>query len=134
MPPVTGVIDTFKSMSPSSSHNLRSRFPVLSSVIDLIRHGKNHNHVRNDNSKQPRSSLNDPQHHPDSREQQHAQAQPDPITNSAPLKSPEVAEIIVNEEREARVKMPVYKGLENFKLLEKMGEYVYLFISSFVII
>ena len=31
-------------------------------------------------------------------------------------------EQIVQEEREAKGKMPVYKGLENYKLLEKMGE------------
>jgi len=29
---------------------------------------------------------------------------------------------MVNEEREAKSKMPTYKGLENFKLLEKMGD------------
>lgn len=34
----------------------------------------------------------------------------------------EAAEMIVNEEREAKSKMPVYPGLENFKLLDKMGE------------
>ena len=31
-------------------------------------------------------------------------------------------EQIVQEEREAKSKMPVYKGLENYQLLEKMGE------------
>jgi hypothetical protein len=31
-------------------------------------------------------------------------------------------EAIVLEEREAKNKMPTYKGLENFKLLDKMGE------------
>lgn len=42
-----------------------------------------------------------------------------------PSRSPghrEAAEMIVNEEREAKSKMPVYPGLENFKLLDKMGE------------
>lgn len=34
------------------------------------------------------------------------------------------AELIVQEENEAKSKMPTYKGLEKFKLLEKMGEYV----------
>jgi serine/threonine-protein kinase RCK2 len=32
------------------------------------------------------------------------------------------AEMIVQEERETKNKMPTYKGLENFKLLDKMGE------------
>jgi hypothetical protein len=31
-------------------------------------------------------------------------------------------EKIVREEREAQEKMPMYKGLENFKLVQKMGE------------
>lgn len=31
-------------------------------------------------------------------------------------------EAIVQEERETKSKMPVYKGLENYKLLDKMGE------------
>lgn len=34
------------------------------------------------------------------------------------------AEMIVKEEREAKNKLPVYKGLERFKLVEKMGESV----------
>lgn len=44
------------------------------------------------------------------------------------MKSPpahEIALSLVNEEREAKAKMPTYKGLENFKLLEKMGESVF---------
>jgi hypothetical protein len=36
----------------------------------------------------------------------------------------EAAEMIVGEEREAKAKMPTYVGLENFKLLDKMGECV----------
>lgn len=126
MPPGTGVVDAFKSMSASSPHKPRHvRFPVLKTFLDLIRHGKNHAHAHNDTiSKQPRSSLNDPSHHTDSREQQQPQAQPDSTTTvrSAPLNSPEIAEMIVKEERDARSKMPTYKGLENFKLLDKMGE------------
>jgi len=34
----------------------------------------------------------------------------------------EIAETIVKEERKAKAKMPAYKGLENFRLEEKMGE------------
>ena len=40
------------------------------------------------------------------------------------------AELIVQEENEAKSKMPTYKGLEKYKLLEKMGECVHLDISS----
>lgn len=32
--------------------------------------------------------------------------------------------MIVNEERDTKAKMPTYKGLEGFKLIDKMGEYV----------
>jgi serine/threonine-protein kinase RCK2 len=34
------------------------------------------------------------------------------------------AEAIVSQEREAKSKLPVFKGMENFQLQEKMGEYV----------
>jgi hypothetical protein len=43
--------------------------------------------------------------------------------------SREAAEEIVRQEREAKEQMPVYKGLENFKIVEKMGESVVLLIS-----
>lgn len=49
-----------------------------------------------------------------------------------PARSPSYrreAELIVQEENEAKKQMPVYKGLEKFKLLEKMGEYVYYLVS-----
>ena len=36
----------------------------------------------------------------------------------------EAAELIVNEERITKNKMPSYKGLEDYTLLDKMGEYV----------
>ena len=42
--------------------------------------------------------------------------------------SREAAEQIVKQEREQKEQMPTYKGLENFKIVEKMGESVTLFI------
>lgn len=39
-------------------------------------------------------------------------------------------ELIVQEENEAKGRLPTYKGLENFKLLEKMGEYVLSWFQS----
>lgn len=42
-----------------------------------------------------------------------------------PMPSPgyrKEAELIVQEEKEAKSRMPNYKGLENFRLIEKMGE------------
>lgn len=46
----------------------------------------------------------------------------------------EVAELIVKEEREAKAQMPSYKGLEDFKIVEKMGECVQLYNSYFVLL
>lgn len=46
------------------------------------------------------------------------------FTNQPPVSTPfsKEAELIVHEEREAKSKLPNYKGLEQFKLVEKMGE------------
>jgi hypothetical protein len=33
--------------------------------------------------------------------------------------------MIVQEEREAKAKLPLHKGLERYKLIDKMGESVY---------
>lgn len=48
------------------------------------------------------------------------------LANPPPVQTPyaKEAEMIVKEEREAKGKLPVYQGLERFKLLEKMGESV----------
>ncbi|KAM6495720.1 Protein kinase-like domain containing protein [Amanita muscaria] len=70
-------------------------FPVLKSFLDLIRHGKNHN---------SNPLL------------QQGSAQPQQTT------SKEAAEMLVNEEKESRNKMPSYSGLEHYRLLEKMGD------------
>lgn len=58
---------------------------------------------------------------------QQAQQQPVPQAQAkADSKQAHTREIemIVQEEREAKGKMPIYKGLERFKLLDKMGESV----------
>ncbi|KAG9014943.1 hypothetical protein FRB94_007015 [Tulasnella sp. JGI-2019a] len=46
------------------------------------------------------------------------------FANNPPISTPYAreAELIVKEEREAKGKMPVYKGLERFKIVEKMGD------------
>lgn len=46
------------------------------------------------------------------------------MANAPPVQTPyaKEAEMIVKEEREAKNKMPVYEGLERFKLVEKMGD------------
>jgi len=73
---------------------------------DLIRHGKHHHH-----------------HHS-------LRHTPPPPAKTPPAR--EAAEIIVDEERRERSKMPTYKGLEQFKLTEKMGEFVSFFLFFFL--
>ena len=62
------------------------------------------------------------QQHRTDQSRQQAQAQTSKHAPSNTNKYKEHVEQIVQEEREAKSKMPVYKGLENYKLLEKMGE------------
>ena len=117
----------------SDSH----RLPVLQSFIDLIRHGKHHQHARQDaktpvdakSPSSPSSARSSQQKNRDAVQQQERQQQQQsqPQSQAASQKSPapkEAAEMIVNEEREQKSKMPTYKGLEKYKLLEKMGECV----------
>ncbi|PCH41537.1 Pkinase-domain-containing protein [Wolfiporia cocos MD-104 SS10] len=117
MPSGTGVVDAFK---------------------NLIRHGKNHHAVRTqDDSGQAQYAQ--PHHQPHSAQQQQQQQQqqqrqreaataPAPQTSQQqqPAKDTskfkEHVETIVQEEREAKGKMPTYKGLENYQLLDKMGD------------
>ncbi|KAH8830173.1 kinase-like domain-containing protein [Flagelloscypha sp. PMI_526] len=84
---------------------------VVESLKNLIRHGKNHAHQQQ--QAQPASK----------RQGGHLDVQPE--AKQQPLPSPgyrEAAEMIVNEEREEKSKMPTYKGLDKFKLVTKMGD------------
>ena len=108
--PAGTVVDAFKSilcaLAPSNSHRIS---------LDLIRHGKHHNHN---------------QHH-DHRHQ--APSPPQHLDPPQPLTSPthrEAAQLIVEEERQARSKLPMYDGLDNFQLQDKMGESVDFFRHS----
>lgn len=84
----------------------------LSCFLDLIRHGKHHNHnVTNQHPKQVETSP-PPSMTPVS---------PHPVVSPGPR---EAAQIIVDEERQAHSKMPRYQGLDNFELIDKMGELV----------
>ncbi|TCD70499.1 hypothetical protein EIP91_003260 [Steccherinum ochraceum] len=110
MPTGTGVVDAFK---------------------NLIRHGKNHHSARHQDDAQytaysPSSSTSTvtPQHRDNQHQQQH-QKQPRESRHRDHDNTPkykEEVEKIVQEEREAKNKMPSYKGLEQFKLLDKMGD------------
>jgi flagellar motor protein MotB len=104
------------------------------SVVDLIRHGKNHAQTQparqhDDQQYQYTSQQQQQQaahhhHQPQqqqarekTREQQHQQTQKTHAYQQE-------LEQIVQEEREAKETMPTYKGLEQYKLVEKMGECV----------
>lgn len=104
-------------------------------ILDLIRHGKNHIHVRQDdfpNSQQPAAPTTDARSQPERRQQAEPQPQSHSKQQQAHKAQPATAkqsqhitrevEKIVREEREAMEKMPVYKGLERYKLIEKKGE------------
>ncbi|KAG6878121.1 hypothetical protein C0993_012125 [Termitomyces sp. T159_Od127] len=83
---------------------------VVDAFKNLIRHGKHHNHnVTNQHPKQvdsspPPSMTPVPSH---------------PVVSPGPR---EAAQIIVDEERQAHSKMPRYQGLDNFELIDKMGD------------
>jgi hypothetical protein len=103
-------------------------------ILDLIRHGKNHIHVRQDdfNSQQPAAPTTDARSQPDRRQQAEPQPQSQVKQQQAHKAQPATAkqsqhitrevEKIVREEREAMEKMPTYNGLERYKLVEKKGE------------
>ncbi|KAK0206251.1 kinase-like domain-containing protein [Desarmillaria ectypa] len=94
---------------------------MMNVLLDLIRHGKHHHHhhqARNDETPAPVS-----QHAPAQHEQQHKVPEKRHIEKgTAEVARREAAQIIVQEEREAKAQMPTYKGLENFQLIEKMGD------------
>jgi hypothetical protein len=94
----------------SHAHN------ILTPFIDLIRHGKAHH--------TPQQQTQPQQAQPATSQKtvQPPEPKQEPKQEPAPR---EAAELIVNEERQEKSKMPVYKGLEKFKLLDKMGECVF---------
>lgn len=102
MPPRTGVVDAFKSEFLVVAHSL---LPILSSLIDLIRHGKHHQN-RHSTPDITRDLRQPPQN---------------TVTHT-----PEAAHILDEDiEEEEKSNMSTYKGLEGFKLDIKMGECVF---------
>lgn len=100
MPP--GVVDAFKSTSIIILYSL-----FLIFLLDLIRHGRHHH--RNTAPVNSRDLRQQP-----------------PQNTHTPAAA---AQIIVEEERKERSTMPTYKGLEHFKLEDKMGECVFYYLS-----
>ena len=94
---------------------------------DLIRHGKNHHSARlqDDAAYQntyPQSQAQQQQSQRTEQQARQRETQQQTQKRTASPKYKEEVEQIVQEEREAKGKLPVYKGLENYKLVEKMGE------------
>lgn len=125
MPPKAAVVDAFKSKPPLiTMHN------PLQPYVDLIRYGKHHGHV---NKNDAPSTL--PDDSPPPKHKQPAASAPD-VSKRAPSPPPpkqeaepvpahaEAAQFIVEEERKQKSKMPIYKGLEDYEILDKMGESV----------
>jgi ATPase subunit of ABC transporter with duplicated ATPase domains len=118
MPPGVAVVDAFK---------------------NLIRHGKNHVHIRQDDTSSSAAPpadthANYQRAQPERRQQANAQPQTQqkqqqqqsakvqPVATKQSQQYTRESEKIVQEERAAKEKMPTYKGLERFKLIQKMGE------------
>ncbi|KAI5125034.1 hypothetical protein M0805_007458 [Coniferiporia weirii] len=98
---------------------------VIDAFKNLIRHGKQHH------EKSPPKAREASPHRTRDREprtanfDQNLQPAQQRAVVQEPMPSPgykREAELIVQEEKEAKSKMPVYKGLEKFKLIEKMGD------------
>ncbi|EGO01858.1 hypothetical protein SERLA73DRAFT_177401 [Serpula lacrymans var. lacrymans S7.3] len=97
---------------------------VMDAFKNLIRHGK-HNHRLPDSDPQQYTRTTPEPSHPKQRQQQTPAHPPEPdLTQQAQQKrdSKEAADMILTQEREAKTKQPLYKGLENFKLIDKMGD------------
>jgi serine/threonine protein kinase len=100
---------------------------MVDAFKNLIRHGKHHHHARQENKSDDLEDELSPSSPRGFHQQQKQAQQKAPqaqqilptIVSPAPR---EAAEAIVNEEREAKGKMPVYKGLDNLKFLDKMGD------------
>ena len=131
MPSGTAVVDAFRSLFNSLSIFLPLCLPGSPRSADLIRHGRNHHNTRTqDEDEQPSTSQpQKPREHQarETREQPYQkqpQTQAQTQTKMSSTKYKDEVQKIVQEEREAKSKMPTIKGLENFKLVDKMGEYV----------
>jgi serine/threonine-protein kinase RCK2 len=134
------VMETFKSIPLPLVTTYRHS---QSNSIDLIRHGKHAQQPHRD--QQPDQHV---QRHTRDRgiDQQKARHQQDfhkhqqqrgahaasaPTTKAKTSQYTREAEMIVQEEISEQGKMPIFKGLENYKLLEKMGESANFFSSNF---
>lgn len=152
MPPGT-VVDAFKSEHAPCAHRSSVHSSLLASDLIRHGRAHNHRQdefsvppstvssTRDSTSSRtsaeptPRTSQSTPQ----SQTRQQDRAQAEKVQQQQAANVPVIAaqkssstaqqyskeiEQIVQEERAGKEKMPVYKGLERFKLVDKMGEYV----------
>jgi serine/threonine-protein kinase RCK2 len=119
-------MDAFKSSSPLPSLT-RNAYDIS---LDFIRHGK-HARAHQQGPEQAQSVPNDRSRREagvveEAKRQERAERERD--EKAAAIKDrahhTQAAEAIVKEERAAKDKMPIIKGLERYKLLDKMGECV----------
>jgi len=128
MPSGVGVVETFKSL-PFSGTELRFSYLTPLSDPDLIRHGKAHQGQRQDGmevdfvspeqQRQHRTVLPKERDALDGHRHHH-----EPKDHKKTSDYSREAEMIVQEERQAKNNVPQYKGLERYRILEKMGESV----------
>ncbi|KAF9509482.1 hypothetical protein BS47DRAFT_147852 [Hydnum rufescens UP504] len=128
MPTVDDVMDAFKNLIRHGKHArapaAQPAIPVVSPLdpSSLTKHRIGNQHLEQD---PPRVEHGVHQRHQDYEEQAQHQQQLShfPPAILSPQSTPkEAAEYIVKEEREAKSKMPNYPGLEQFHLIEKMGD------------
>ncbi|KAF9970348.1 hypothetical protein BGZ73_006949 [Actinomortierella ambigua] len=110
-----------RNTSPSRTLNMTSSAPPSSTTItareasetprqDGIKNNHNNFNINSTSSK----------HHNNNQQQPHETTSS--TTATAPTTTTEAASRIVAEEKEQKSKMPVYPGLERYRLLEKMGD------------
>ncbi|PPQ77330.1 hypothetical protein CVT25_010912 [Psilocybe cyanescens] len=97
---------------------------VIHAFKSLIRHGKHHAEVAKHEQSPAPPQAEDTANSRGLRHsvQNEPSRQPEQAPPAITPPAREVAEQIVDEERKAKSKMPTYKGLEGFKLEDKMGD------------
>ncbi|KAH7931386.1 Pkinase-domain-containing protein [Leucogyrophana mollusca] len=102
---------------------------VVDAFKNLIRkHQNHHRHPDSDPQQYTRSVPESSQHAQKQQQQQPPPVKQPELETQIPQQQPAqpesraVSEMTVPEEREPKPKMPTYKGLENFKLIDKMGD------------
>ncbi|KDQ64700.1 hypothetical protein JAAARDRAFT_28344 [Jaapia argillacea MUCL 33604] len=114
--PTGGVVDAFKNLirHGKAHHAPRQDKHIIEQDLYPAQDSKKSQDIKRSQPQQQQAPVVQSQPQTSSKQQQQQQQQQQAYTREA--------EMIVQEEREAKNKMPQYKGLENFKLLDKMGD------------